>query len=56
MPDEGDAAFLRVQAEKCRWLARQTADQKVARKLGYLAMDYDAQAAALDGGGQSNRS
>jgi hypothetical protein len=44
-----DAQFLRAQAERCRWLARNSTDPAVVVTLNDMARGYDQQAAALQG-------
>ncbi|MBV8686320.1 MAG: hypothetical protein JOZ90_09820 [Alphaproteobacteria bacterium] len=40
-----DAAFLRAQAKKCRWLAQRINSQDVIDALLEMAGDYDRRAA-----------
>ena len=49
MPE--DAAFLRAQAEKCRWLAKRVPASDVAETLLQMAREYDDRAARRDGEG-----
>jgi hypothetical protein len=50
MPEE-TAAFLREQAEKCRWLARNSTDPNVITTLNEMAREYVAKAEKLDAAG-----
>jgi hypothetical protein len=43
-----DAAFLRVQARRCRRLARGIATPDVAETLDQMASDYDARAEQME--------
>jgi hypothetical protein len=47
-PAPEDAAFLRAQAEKCRWLAKRVTATEVARTLVQMAREYDERAARRD--------
>lgn len=54
MPMPEDAAFLRAQAEKCRWLAKRVTARDVAETLLQMAREYDQRAALREaeaGGG-----
>ncbi|HEY0413503.1 MAG TPA: hypothetical protein VGD66_10205 [Allosphingosinicella sp.] len=45
---QDDAAFLRAQAEKCRWLAQRINTKDVVQTLLGMAKDYDERAAARE--------
>jgi hypothetical protein len=47
---EEDGQFLRMQAERCRWLASQSSDPKVVSSLRNMARAYEAKAAQLENG------
>ena len=44
---EGDEDFYRYQAERCRWLARNSNEHKTIMALHNMAREYDKKAAAL---------
>jgi hypothetical protein len=48
LPTPEDAAFLRTQAEKCRWLAKRVTASDVADTLLQMAREYDERAARRD--------
>jgi len=45
LPMPEDVAFLRAQAEKCRWLAARVTAKDVADTLLQMAREYDERAA-----------
>ena len=49
VPLPEDAAFLRAQAQKCRWLAARVTAPDVADTLRQMAREYDARAAGREG-------
>jgi hypothetical protein len=51
---ENEAAFLRAQAEKCRWLAARVNAGEVAETLRSMARDYDARADRMERGGEAS--
>ena len=42
------AAYLRAQATKCRGLSKSTLDERVAKTLRDMALEYDERAALLE--------
>jgi hypothetical protein len=44
-----DAAFLKAQARKCRWLAQRIDAKDVARTLLDMAREYEERAAKMEG-------
>jgi hypothetical protein len=50
---ENDAAFLRAQAEKCRWLAARVNADDVGETLRSMARDYDERADRMDEAGEA---
>lgn len=51
-PMQDDAAFLRTQAEKCRWLADRINVPDVVDTLLEMARDYEERAAEREEGGE----
>ncbi|MBV9931890.1 MAG: hypothetical protein JO013_13230 [Alphaproteobacteria bacterium] len=51
LPMPEDAAFLRAQAEKCRWLAARVTATDVADTLLQMAREYEERAARREGKG-----
>jgi hypothetical protein len=49
---QDDAAFLRAQAEKCRWLADRINVRDVVETLLQMARDYEERAAKREKGGE----
>jgi hypothetical protein len=49
LPMPEDAAFLRAQAQKCRWLAARVTAPDVADTLRQMAREYDARAERREG-------
>jgi hypothetical protein len=49
LPMPEDAAFLRAQAEKCRWLAKRVTASDVSETLLQMAREYDDRAARREG-------
>jgi hypothetical protein len=49
LPMPEDAAFLRAQAEKCRWLAKRVTASDVSGTLLQMAREYDERAAHREG-------
>jgi hypothetical protein len=45
--NEQDREFLSEQAEKCRWLARNSRDPKIVLSLYAMASDFETRAVAL---------
>ena len=45
LPTPEDAAFLRTQAEKCRWLAKRVTASDVSDTLLQMAREYEERAA-----------
>ena len=48
-----DSAFLKEQAERCRWLASQSREPGIAVKLRNLARQYENRAASMDASASS---
>ena len=49
-----EADYLRKQAERCRWMAARIDSKDVAATLTGMAEEYEARAAALEGGSEAS--